>query len=119
MTYIQTNIMDLIAEGERLKQEGLERAVDHAERVVPEWKEIAWDFFQKWLTRIPSGLKFKMEDFRTWAECHDMPSPPSKRAIGFIPLKAVKEGLIKKCGLTSVTLNPKAHGCFCSQWQKL
>jgi hypothetical protein len=118
MTYIQTNIMDLIAEGERLKEEGLQRALDHAERVVPEWKERCWSLFLEWLDRMPTGHRFLLEEFRLNVEAQNkIERPPSNRAYGFLSVKAAKAKLIFQCG-TGKVLNPLAHKANAARWEK-
>jgi hypothetical protein len=119
MTYTQTNILDLIAEGERLKQEGLDRAVDHADRDIPDWKVRCWSLFLEWLDSKPVGWRFKVEDFRLHVEAQGkIEAPPSKRAYGFISVKGVRAGLIVNKGTVKVN-NPNAHRANAGLWEKI
>lgn len=111
----QLSILDLL-DGKQLAATGLEMAVDHAEGVAPGWKERAWKVFLEWLSAQKYRSTFKIEQFRIWCELNDkIEKPPSKRAYGFLPIKAAKEQLIAKAGYSQVT-NPKAHSANCSLW---
>jgi hypothetical protein len=119
MTYTQTNILDLIAEGERLKQEGLDRAVDHADRDIPDWKVRCWSLFLEWLDSKPVGFTFKVEQFRMHVEAQGkLEGPPSKRAYGLVAVKARNAGLIISMGTAKVN-NPTAHRCNAGLWEKI
>lgn len=119
MTYIQTDILTLIAEGEALKEKGLQAAVDHANGNTPGWSDKIYSLFKEWLETKRSGYQFKTEDFRVWVELNDkIVTKASKRAYGFICPKAAKSGLIRSAGQTKVN-NPTAHRCFASLWEKI
>lgn len=115
---IQGNMFD-IKEGRIRRDAGIDRAVSHADVIESGWKEMAWELFTVWIERMPVGFKFRIEEFRLWITAgKKLADPPSKRAFGFIAVKAVKSGLVKKAGHATV-LNPDAHGCFCSLWEKI
>lgn len=100
------------------RDEGIQRAVDSAERKDAGWKEKAYDAFKTWLSKWPKGFVFQIEDFRASSDVMKLPPPPSHRAYGFIPIKARKEGLIKSNGMKA-TRSATAHRCFASEWQKV
>lgn len=115
----QLSILDLIAEGQQKAQEGLARAVDHADREVPGWKERCWTLFLEWLDRMPAGHRFLLEEFRLHIEAQGkLENPPSKRAYGFVSVKAAKAKLIFQCGTGRVT-NPQAHRANSARWEKI
>lgn len=104
----------MIHEGIILRDEGLTRAVDHAERVDPGWKDKVWNLFERWIAKKPIGFKFLLEDFRTDVEKFSkLDSPPSKRAYGFIPAKAARLNLIQQVGTQKVKKQRCSYGKCC------
>lgn len=101
--------------GEELKQDGIRRAVEHADRKIDSWSERAYKFFCAF---IAQGFvnEFQTEDARIYSELHGLEIPPTKRAWGAIPLRAAKAGLIVKAGHAAVS-NPLAHKAFASLWK--
>lgn len=113
---IQLSILDAI-ESQNRADEGLQKAVDHAGQVHPEWKERCWGLFRSWLLTKHAGFTFMTEDFRLWVELNNkIEQPPSLRAFGFLSIKALREGLIKHNG-TARTTNPKAHRTPANVWR--
>lgn len=104
--------------GETLRDEGMKRAEDHAERVEPGWNDRAYEMFKEWLKGWPVGYRFLMEDFRQVAHINGLPEPPSKRVYGNIAVRAKKEDLITS-NETRPVKNAKAHKANASLWQKL
>lgn len=98
--------------GQEERDYGIKQAIDHAEEEVPEWKEQALDFLQ----RFP-GDEFQIEDVRQWAEKHGLPRPPHNRAWGAVALAAKRKGLIVFSGYDTVD-NPKAHCAPCGVWRR-
>lgn len=105
--------LDLFS-GEQLRDEGIQRAIDHADSVNDKWSEKAYAFLLKWLMYQDS--EFMTEDVRK-ASTGLIPEPPHDRAWGGIIRKAAISGLIKKVGYRSVT-NPQAHCANASVWEK-
>ena len=93
-----------------LKNQGMKRASDHAERHYPDWKERALDY----LKRFPWS-RFMAEDVRTWAYQNGLPEAPSGRAWGAVIVRARKLGLIKFDGHQNVS-NPRAHSTPAAVW---
>lgn len=115
----QLSLLDAIREGEALKLQGMQTAVDHANAVAPNWSGRVWSLFVTWLSSKPTGYRFQTEDFRRYVEQSGrIEKPPSNRAYGFLGGKAAKEKLIVKVGYEPV-INPKAHQAPCAVWQKL
>lgn len=103
--------------GQELRDAGIDLATDHAESKSKDWKNITWELFKEFLKTIDEP--FMMESFRSFlAMKEDYEFPPVNMAFGFIPLKAAKEGLIKKVGYGKVT-NVKAHATPASVWQRI
>jgi hypothetical protein len=115
----QLNILDAIAEGEKLRDAGIELATESANNNEPGWKEKAWSVFFDWLGSKPIGYSFMMEDFRLWTEIHKtLTVPPSKRAFGFIPSRAARQGMVFQRG-TSKVKNSTAHCANAAVWVKI
>jgi len=114
MTNVQLNIDFASIE----RDKGIKTAKYHADSVVPDWSEKAYETFKEWLRGWASGHKFLIEDFRLSANARGLPDPPSNRAFGFISVRAKKEGLIIFAGTKRVR-NVKAHCANASCWQKV
>lgn len=86
----KTNILDIVA-AQAAKLQGQQRAAEHAE----EWCVDVLLELALWLREQASyGCKFfAIEDFRSEARC----LPPSSKAWGALPLRAVAAGLIRGC----------------------
>ena len=119
MTVKQLDIMELIKEGQALKQEGLQRAIDHANGVSPQWSQKAFNVAVEFVKEeLRSGQPFKTEDIRVWAYLNNkIEKPPNERAWGGVCGRMASQRLIEKIGSTSVT-NPKAHGAIATLWKK-
>ena len=91
--------------GELLRDDGIRRAVNHAERVEPDWAERAY-FCVIQIAR--KGRPFTCEDVKIHAAICRMPDPPDARAWGGILRHAAKQGLIRKVGWAAST-SPVCH----------
>ena len=100
--------------GEQLRDNGIERAITHANKIYDGWNERAFDFLLNYLS---SASEFMVEDVRK-ASAGKIPEPPSLRAWGGIIVRAAKAGLIKRTGFRNVT-NAKAHATPASVWEKI
>lgn len=95
--------------GEALRDEGLMRAVTHADKEIPKWSERVYEIFKKWLSEKPKGYSFLMESFRLHVEIHKLiEPPPNNRAYGIISRKALAQELVYQRN-TGKTTNPKSH----------
>jgi hypothetical protein len=101
-------------DGERLKQEGINAAINHADFKIDGWQEKAWELF----LRFPIYQKFMVEDLRSFSYKRGLPNPPSERAWGAIIIRAKKDRIVKHCGYASVK-NPSAHRTPASVWMKV
>lgn len=98
----------------KLKNEGMQRAVDHANAVNKDWSEKAYAFLKEF---IQKNTMFMTEDVR-YASQGIVPSPPTQRAWGSIIRRAAVEGLIIRATIKAVK-NIKAHGANASVWKSL
>ena len=112
MTMTKQLTFDLDA-GRRLRDEGAQRASDHADKVTENWSEKAWAFFTRFLR---TNDDFLMEDVRAAAE-GIVPDPPDKRAWGGIALRAAKSGLIYRSGYRPMK-SKNCHANPKSVWRK-
>ena len=109
--------------GEELANQGIKKAVDHANQVTPKWAEMAYDCFLSYLGCCPSGYNFMAEDVRDFSTrhypfiCDGLPEPPSLRAWGGIMRRAQRAGVIRAIGTRKV-VNPKAHSANATLWIK-
>lgn len=100
--------------GKQLKEDGMQRAVDHANAVHSDWSERAYNFLKGY---IQKNAMFMSEDVR-YASQGIVPSPPSQRAWGHVIRRAAMEGLISKAGTKQVK-NSKAHMANANVWKSL
>lgn len=115
--YKQGNIMDVIEEGERLKLTGMQRAVDHADNVSPNWSARAYEAGRRFISSCEVGTKFLTEELREWTYSNcGLDSPPSDRAWGAVTIMLRKSGFIVSDGFAQVS-NPKAHRTPATLWR--
>ncbi len=103
--------------GKKLRDEGIERAINHADRKISQWQEIAYEHFLLWLRKMPRGERFMIEDFRKHMGTH-LVEPPSLRAYGALAVRGAKDGVIENVGYGKVS-NSKAHRTPAAIWQRL
>lgn len=106
----QLTIQDAIA----LKERGMQRAVDSAEREMPGWKIAALTFLKSFLST--HHAPFMAEEFRAWAYEMGLPQV-SGRAFGSVMVTAQKKGYVRAAGF-GFTKNPKAHRTPATVWIK-
>ena len=98
-----------------LRDDGMERAILHANNVNLNWSEKAYKMLEEYVRM--SKDNFLAEDFRAFATKCGLEEPPSKRAFGGIIGKASKRKLIEWCGYRKVK-NPKAHLTPANLWRR-
>jgi len=98
--------------GQQLRDEGIKRATDSAERRHESWPEIAYQFLQGYIRR---NRRFMTEQVREASEGY-VPEPPSTRAWGGVVVRAARRGLIRKVGFANVS-NPTAHCTPATVWE--
>lgn len=106
----------MATQAELLRDESIQRAVDHADRVTSEWSDRAYGMLVRYVRALGSGARVTSEAIRNYAEWHDLPTPPDKRAWGAVVLKAARAGVIEKAGWTTAN-DPKVHCNPVSLWQ--
>ena len=91
---------------------GIQRAVDHAEAVVPGWVDQAYFALVDFLTVNPRhrGVSFTSEQVREHADKLGVPAPTHLRAWGGVFRRAARDSVIVKAGITE----SKAAHCHCS-----
>lgn len=75
---------------------GIERAVNHANRVESEWSGQAMGHLTIYARQI--GRPFLIEEARAFAESHGLPLPPDARAWGAVAQRAARKKHIEKAG---------------------
>lgn len=119
MTWTQTNILTLIEEGQRLREEGIQRATDHADKVHEAWTQRAFNVAVEYLNDQPHIHRFQVEDVRFWAyNRNKIEKPPSERAWTTIVTSLKKAGRIRQARYAT-TISPKAHGAISTLWEKM
>lgn len=98
--------------GERLAQDGMDRAADHADKVKAEWTDLAFKAFCQYARQTIEP--FQTIDVRRWATW--IPEPPDKRAWGKIPRMAMKQGVVRQIGFKS-TKSATGHNSPASVWE--
>lgn len=98
--------------GEQLRDQGINRAIEHAEQKTPIWADQAYKFLIEY---AKENIEFLAEDVRAAAGPF-VPVPPSKRSWGGIFVRAAAAGYIKSIGYKAVN-NPKAHKTPATLWQ--
>ena len=117
------NMQTSLFTGEELANQGIKKAVDHANRVTPKWAEMAYDCFLSYLGCCPSGYNFMAEDVRDFSTRHypfmhdGLPEPPNLRAWGGIMRRVQRAGVIRAIGTRKVS-NTKAHCANATLWIK-
>jgi len=91
------NQYQLNFEAEKARDIGIQRAVDHADKVTPSWSDRAVELFLAYCQEN-KGTTFMTEDGRWYAEALGLPEPPDKRAWGAIAMMAKKRGVIRGNG---------------------
>lgn len=102
------NTPDLFAPqptGQQLRDEGMARAVDHADEVVPAWSEGALDYVK---AVAATEHEVTAEKVRQYAMARGFVEPPDRRAWGAVMIRAAKVGVLTKGPWTEAT-DPKVH----------
>jgi hypothetical protein len=106
-------------EGARLRDEGIDRAVAHADRVTPKWSERAYEGLRRFMVYVSGKDEFTSEHVRYFAEGWGLPSPPDKRAWGVVMMRAARAGLIRKTGRFTTSRNPNCHKMPKALWVRV
>lgn len=103
------------SQAEMFRDDGIKRAVDHADKVHESWSDKAFDLLKDYVSLIGKDSQCTSEMVRHYAESHGLPHPPDKRAWGAVMLKAARANLLFKKGWTTAT-DPKVHCNPVSLW---
>lgn len=88
-----------------LRDDGMRRAAEHADRLEPEWTARAEAYIVEYARMHPV---FSGEIVRRYAEASGLPSPPDPRAWGNAFKRAQRAAVITSAGYESST-QPQAH----------
>lgn len=103
------DLFDFVApagEAQRLADEGMQRAVDHADAVEEGWSERAYQLLERF---AQTNFEFMTEDCRQWAhEQEGLPKPPDPRAWGAVTVRGIQSRLIIRVGYRKTRI-PPAH----------
>ena len=105
------NTQASLLDGRELRDQGMKRAVDHAELVYPDWKDQALAFLRGY---AEMNKIFAAEDVRRASDGF-VPEPPHLRAWGAVIVLARKKGWIRQSGFIQVS-NPRAHSANAALW---
>ncbi len=108
MSY-QLTIEQAIARAE----DGMERALAHAEDECRKWGELAYRFLEVYCRRHQS---FISEDVSEASKKYGLIQPPTDRAWGAIYKRAQASGVIRMDGTGRST---RRHGSLCPRWASL
>ena len=80
------------------RDDGIAKAIDHADRVSHAWSVLAYQYVQWWLRHCKPDATFLSENIIGFATEWGAPEPPDSRAWGAIIQRAARAGLIVKAG---------------------
>lgn len=100
----------------QMAEEGMQRAVDHANDVQPGWSDKALELVKLYAKKSHG---FLTEEVRTWAhgEC-DLDLPPDPRSWGAVMAKAKAARIVEPAGFRSTAI-PPAHAKPMQYWRSL
>lgn len=102
--------------GAQLRDDGMERAVEHADAVKPKWSDDAFEHLRRFAESLHT---FTSEDVREVAERDGLAVPPDSRAWGGVVIRAVRAGIIVHNGDYRKARAPKVHCSIGSVWRSL
>lgn len=97
------------------RDDGMKRALDHAEEETPAWGELALAFLRCYAQKEPAFAAYMV----VMASENDgaFPIPPNSRAWGTVFRAAAKARIIENSGTT--VEHPKRHACPAIVWRSL
>lgn len=107
---------EMFDEGQRLRDQGIKKAAQHAEDEILDWNIKAIDFLFQF-AKTHREFPFSGEMVRN-ASRDAVPRPPHLRAWGAVMVRGLKAGWIKQVGYVKV-INPKAHRANAALWESL
>lgn len=103
---------EIALSGSALRDEGIQKAVDHANEKTEKWSDRALAFLKQYAS---TNSVFSGEQVR-FAAGGVIPFPPHLRAWGGVMMSAARQGLIEKIGYIQVE-NPLAHRANAALWR--
>lgn len=104
---------------EILRDDGIKRAANHADQVVPDWTVRAGNLLATYCSRQRAlGRReqtFLTEDLRDFASDQGFPEPPDRRAWGAVLVRAARAGVIRKVGYAKST-DARRHSGVATEW---
>lgn len=97
-----------------LRDEGMQRAIGHADSVDEGWSDRAYSMLVDFLARS-GGRAFFAEEIRIEAEAAGFPAPPDRRAWGAVVNRAVRAGVVRRIGY-GPQQSPNSHCAPKSIW---
>lgn len=93
-------------EGRQLAKAGMERSTEHAEKVDPGWRKLAYEVIHHLAL---CNATFHADDVWALAAKWGLPSPPDNRAWGGIYNRAIRAGVCERSGQFTKTKRAVAH----------
>lgn len=109
---------DLFDNGVYLRDRGIEASKENADMKIDKWSSRAFELLNIFIQRMPNDDLFMAEDVRLFASKEGLEEPPSKRAWGYVIVKAARSGLIVSAGYREVK-NPFAHRTPATLWKRI
>jgi len=81
-----------------IRDNAMQRAVDHADNVIPKWSDKAHEYLKLYVATHKKP--FICDDLRAWSEAEGLEVPPSGMAWGSVMVQACKRGVTNKVGWT-------------------
>lgn len=75
-------------------QSGIDQALDHADREIPNWSEQALSMLRQYVAA--HSQPFVCDQLREWCEIHGLEAAPTRFAWGGVMLQAKNRGLVRK-----------------------
>lgn len=104
------DLLDII-DARKARDDGMARAVDHADRDAPGWSNEAYSFL---ISYARTHDQFIAEQFVAYAEHSGLIVPPTGKAYGAVFKRGAKAGIIERIGFGVST---KRHASPTPLWQ--
>lgn len=99
---------------QELADQGMARAVEHADAVEDGWSERAYAYL---LYFARTNYEFMAEEVRTAAHQEGLPLPPDGRAWGAVIVRGTADKIITSSGTYRKTRIPPAHSTPRTVWR--
>lgn len=104
-------------ESRAARDAGIQQAAEHAEQIHFGWNDKAVEAIRVYAACVkPRGETFTAEKLRNSIIGACVPAPPHKRAWGSAFVRAAREGLIVKVGVTH-SQAPHCHLSYVAEWK--